>query len=96
MLVLPAHSIRSVTEYFTWHKAPSSSVTAHRSLYTRFFQFNITFTRISVNVVRTFRFSAVLMNNNAQCLLRRTKNEILRTDIRSVVNVKHILVAVDV
>jgi len=54
------------------------------------------YTRISVNVVRTFRFSAVLMNNNAQYLLRRTKNEILHTDIRSVVNVKHILVAVDV
>lgn len=88
VLVLPGHSLRSVTEYLTWHKASASSVTAHRSLYTRSFQSDVMY--ISVKVVRTFRLSAVLMNNNAQYFLRRTKNEILHTDIRSVVNVKHI------
>ena len=92
--MLPGHSVRSVTEYLTWHKASPSSVTAHRSLCRLLFQFNVMY--ISIKIVRTFRFSAVLMNNNAQYFLHRTKSEILHTHIQSVVNVKHILVAFDV
>lgn len=90
---MPA-AVRVSAAYLTWHKACPSSVTARRSLYRLFFQFDIMY--FSTKVVRKSRFSAVFINSNAQYFLRRTKNEIFHTDILSFVNVKHILVTFDV